>query len=357
MLKNVIGCLLCILLVSCSGNKKMVEKIATTGTVNYRITVESTEEYPVTAESFGDKALVNFNEKYIHFKKLNGQGADQAFQMIEVASGTEMNYLDFRDKKFLLTTTPDMLPPIGELVFHEEKKSILGLDCQKATAKMGEGTIEAWFTKSIGVNFCPYADAKGFALEYSLPMPFGRVTYTATDVKLNEVDAALLVPPTGYKKVTMLEMQRELAGTPEPTIANGTVAPNFIAKDLAGEMVDLNALKGKVVLLNFWFINCPPCRMEMPDLNELKEEYKNQDVVFIGITFDPAQLINEFLKKIPFEFQIIPDAQPIIDDYQIQGFPTSIVIGKDGKVVDSKMGGSFNIKEELKSFIEKALKQ
>ena len=346
-----------LLLLGCSSSQKVTKKIPTTGQVKYAIKVDAKDGVPVTAESFGSEALIHFNEKYIYFKKLNGQGADQNFQMIEVATGTEMNYLNFKEKKYLLTTTSDMLPPIGAFNFHEERKTIQGLECQKATARMGEGIVEAWFTKSIGVNFCPYVKAEGFALEYSLPMPFGQVTYTATEVKLNEADLALLTPPSGYKKVTMMELQKELAGAPEPTIANGTTAPNFIAKDLLGKMIDLNDLKGKVVLLNFWFINCPPCRMEMPDLNELKEEYKNQEVAFIGITFDQPEQIKEFFKKTPFEFQIIPNAMPIIDDYKISGYPTSIVIGKDGKVVDSKMGGSFNIKEELKAFIEKALKQ
>lgn len=357
MIKNQFLWWMILFLFGCSSTQKVTQKTTSTGQVKYAIKVDAKEGMPVTAESFGSEALVHFNEQYVHFKKLDGQGADQAFQMVDVATGTEMNYLNFRGKKYLMTTTPDMLPPIGALTFQEERKTIMGLECQKATATMGEGMIEAWFTKSIGVNYCPYVKADGFVLQYSLPMPFGVVTYTATEINLNETDLALLTPPSDYKKVTMKELQTELSGVPEPTISNGTEAPNFIAKDLLGKMVDLNDLKGKVILLNFWFINCPPCRMEMPDLNELKNEYKDQDVEFIGITFDQPNQINQFLKKTPFEFQIIPNAQPIIDDYQIGGFPTSIVIGRDGKVVDSKMGGSFNIKDELKVFIEKALKQ
>jgi len=296
MLKNQFLGWMILLLFGCSSTQKVAQKIPTAGKIKYSIKVDAKDGMPVTAESFGSKALVHFNKEFIYFKKLDGQGADQTFQMIDVATGTEMNYLKFKGKKYLLTTTPDMLPPIGKLVFQEERKTIQGLECQKATASMGEGVVEAWFTKSIGVNFCPYIKADGFALEYSLPMPFGQVTYTATEVSLNEADQALLTPPSDYKKVTMMELQKELAGRPDPTIANGTVAPNFIAKDLLGEMVDLNTLKGKVVLLNFWFINCPPCRMEMPDLNELKNEYKDQEVVFIGITFDQPNQINEFFK-------------------------------------------------------------
>ena len=348
--------ILALLFFSCaSANKISKNKTVTIGKVNYAIQVFPKDGVPVTAESFGDKATVHFNEKYVHFKKDNGQGSEDNFQLVDVATGAELNYLNFKGKKYLLETTAEMLPEIGQLVFHDEKKKILGIECQRATAKMGEEEIEAWFTNEIGVNYCSYVRAKGFALEYSLPMPFGKVVYKATAVKLNETDASLLIPPTGYKKVTMLELQRELAGGNLPQIENDKSAPNFIGKDLEGNMVDLNSLKGKVVLLNFWFINCAPCRMEMPELNELKKEYANKEVVFVAITFDKEDAVKEFLKKTPFEFQMITDARLIIDDYMIQGFPTSVVIGKDGKVVDSKMGGSFNIKDELKVFIEKAL--
>ena len=192
MLKNQFLGWMILLLLGCSSTQEVTQKIPTTGKVKYSIKVDAKDGMPVTAESFGSEALIHFNKEFIHFKKLDGQGADQTFQMIDVATGLEMNYLSFRGNKYLLTTTPDMLPPIGELIFQEERKTIQGIECQKATASMGEGTVEAWFAKSIGVNFCPYIKAEGFALEYSLPMPFGQVTYVATEVNLNETDMELL---------------------------------------------------------------------------------------------------------------------------------------------------------------------
>ncbi|HFB99917.1 MAG TPA: TlpA family protein disulfide reductase, partial [Phaeodactylibacter sp.] len=124
--------------------------------------------------------------------------------------------------------------------------------------------------------------------------------------------------------------------------------------DMDGKMVNLEQLRGKVVVLNFWFINCPPCRYEMPDLNKLKAEYAGKNVEFIAITFDGKSDVSNFLKKSKFDFQIIPDARKIIETYGVMGFPTTVVLDKNGKVVDSKMGGSVNIQEELKAFIEKA---
>jgi thiol-disulfide isomerase/thioredoxin len=154
----------------------------------------------------------------------------------------------------------------------------------------------------------------------------------------------------------MEELQKELMGeTMVNNFKKGEEMADFDLSDMDGKQVKLSDYRGKVVLINFWFINCPPCRMEMPDLNALKKDYIGKDVEFIAITFDQRNDINEFLTKIPFDYRIFPNAQQAIQDYGIMGFPTSVVIDKNGKIVDSKMGGSINIKEELQAFIEKAL--
>ncbi len=329
------------------------------GIVEYTINLEQTKQ-PLddeTKKSFGTTARTIFNKETLHFQKLDGRDTE-SFQLVDLATGQETNYLTFRGNKFALISTPEMIPPIGKLTLHDEKKTILGYSCQKGTAPMGDSMMEIWFTNDIGAKFCPYIKAPGFALQYSLNMGFAQVTYTASKVSLQPIDAKKLVAPTDYKKVTMQELQQELmGGPPESSFKKGDELANFELSDMNGQVVKLNDLRGKVVLINFWFINCPPCRAEMPDLNELKTEYANKDVEFIGITFDQKSNVEAFLKTLPFEFQIIPDAQKIIGEYGIMGFPTSVVLDKNGKIVNSKMGGSMNIKEELKTFIEDALKQ
>ena len=70
--------------------------------------------------------------------------------------------------------------------------------------------------------------------------------------------------------------------------------------------------------------------MEIPDLNELKAEYVGKNVEFLAITFDQKDQVSGFLQKNPFDFQILPNAQEIIGVYGVQGFPTSVVIDKEG---------------------------
>ncbi len=329
--------------------------LISSGVVEFSIVVEPKDAEYFNPADFGTMARGTFNQEKLHFKKLDGRDQEN-FQLVDLKTNVETNYLTFRGDKYALENSGEMLPEMGELVFQNEKKVVAGYECQKAIAKMGDGFLTAWLTNDLGVNFCPYVASEGFALEYSLNMPFGKVNYSATNVEVKPVDEKLFLPSEEYKSVTLQELQSKLMGTPAITaFEKGVELSNFDLENLDGKKVSLESLKGKVVLINFWFINCPPCRMEIPDLNQLKEEYAGKNVEFLAITFDSKNQVNEFLEKIPFDFQILPNARQIIEIYGVQGFPTSVVINKEGKVVNSKMGGSMNIKEELKVFIEEAL--
>ncbi len=350
-----------VLLFGCSPKKQevMVEKIPPikSGVVEYQIVVEPKDPEFFNAGDFGTLARGTFFDEKLHFVKLDVKD-QESFQLVDLKTNIETNYLVFRGDKYALENSGEMLPEMGELVFQEDKKIIAGYECQKAIATMGDGFLTAWLTQDLGVNFCPYVASKGFALEYSLNMPFGKVNYLATKVELKQVDEKLFQPSEDFQPVTLKELQSKLMGAPaESAFEKGTVLTTFDLENMEGQKVTLESLKGKVVLINFWFINCPPCRMEIPDLNELKAEYVGKNVEFLAITFDQKDQVSGFLQKNPFDFQILPNAQEIIGVYGVQGFPTSVVIDKEGKVVDSKMGGSMNIKEELKAFIEEALAQ
>jgi peroxiredoxin len=360
-MKMVNSLLVLLLLFGCS--KKQKELVAEevpqlkTGVIEYSIAVEPKDVDYFNPSNFGTMARGVFNDKKLYFKKLDGRD-QKSFQVVDLETNVETNYLTFRGDKYAMENSGEMLPEMGELVFQNEKKMVAGYECQKAIAKMGDGFLIAWLTKDLGVNFCPYVSSDGFALEYSLNMSFGKVNYVAKKVELKLVDERLFLPSEEFQPITLQELQAKLMGPPAITsFERGAELANFNLLNMNGQKVSLESLKGKVVLLNFWFINCPPCRMEIPDLNELKAEYVGKNVEFLAITFDPKNQVTEFLEKSPFGFQILPDARGIIETYGVQGFPTSVVVDKEGKVVDSKMGGSMNIKEELKVFIEKALAQ
>lgn len=128
-----------------------------------------------------------------------------------------------------------------------------------------------------------------------------------------------------------------------PKIAYGKPAPDFELTSMDGKTFKLSELRGKVVVLNFWFAGCPPCRSEIPKLNALVEKYKDKDVVFIAPTTDDEYTAKKFLEKFPFRYNIVLDAGRFIrDEYTNDGdeipFPQNLVIDKDGNL-DTKIHG------------------
>jgi len=108
---------------------------------------------------------------------------------------------------------------------------------------------------------------------------------------------------------------------------------DFEAITIEGEQIKLSSLKDKVIVLNFWFKNCRPCRQEIPDLHLLTQKYKDKEVVFIALSLDSEKEVKEFLSENEFAYKHIANARYIANKWNIKGYPTNIVIDKNGKVI------------------------
>ncbi len=153
----------------------------------------------------------------------------------------------------------------------------------------------------------------------------------------------------------MNSMFRSDAGIAHTSALIGKKAIPFSVTDLQGKTYSLESLKGKVIVLNFWFVECHPCVSEMPELNKLVEKYKGKDIVFLGISASDKAKIEKLLKTTGFTYQLIPDGKIAIESYGIDIFPANIVIDKDGVIQFSTIGiGPNNIKN-LDTTISKLL--
>lgn len=111
----------------------------------------------------------------------------------------------------------------------------------------------------------------------------------------------------------------------------GKHIPNFSGKTNKGDEINTTALRGKIVVINFWFMTCEPCIEELPALNQLAKEYANKNVVLLGITYEKkARVDTIFLRKHQFDFTLMPDAQSIIDKFGESGYPTTFIVDKKG---------------------------
>ena len=98
--------------------------------------------------------------------------------------------------------------------------------------------------------------------------------------------------------------------------------------------LDLSAYKGKVVYLDFWASWCTPCRLSFPWMNQIQEIYGNKGLVVIGVNVDhDRELADEFLQANNAHFKIVYDSNgAIAGEYDFKDMPTSVLIGRDGKV-------------------------
>lgn len=114
----------------------------------------------------------------------------------------------------------------------------------------------------------------------------------------------------------------------------GEMAPAVSFRALSGEKFDMAALRGKVVVLNFWFIGCASCLAHQPKLNSLKAKFDGQkDVIFLAATADPAGDVRDYLKKQPFDMIQAADAGEQLKAFRFSGYPRNIVISKTGEIV------------------------
>ena len=135
----------------------------------------------------------------------------------------------------------------------------------------------------------------------------------------------------------------------------GKPLPDFVFKDILGNTYTPEDIKGKVVVINFWFMSCAPCIEEMPELNKLVEEYENNnDVLFLALTLDEkGPMLNKFLETNVFNYNIVPDSKDyIMKKLQVPTFPTHIVLDKNSNVMFTFAGSELRVTEFIKSSID-----
>ena len=109
---------------------------------------------------------------------------------------------------------------------------------------------------------------------------------------------------------------------------------DFTLTDLQGKTWALKALKGKVVLVNFWATWCPPCRKEMPDLNTLYQRFKDQGFVILAISDEEADKVKPFIAERNISYPVMLDPGRKVNElFQVEGIPKSFVYDREGKLV------------------------
>ena len=124
----------------------------------------------------------------------------------------------------------------------------------------------------------------------------------------------------------------------------GSRAPDFAAVNLrTTRPADIGDYRGKVILLNIWATWCPPCRVEMPSLEQLSRRFKgtNFTVVSVSIDKDDSTVVNAFVRELSLTFDVLHNQTGDIQRiYQTTGVPESFVIDRDGVIVKKVIGAA-----------------
>ncbi len=109
---------------------------------------------------------------------------------------------------------------------------------------------------------------------------------------------------------------------------------DFTLTELGGKTWTLKELRGKVVVLNFWATWCPPCRKEMPDLESLYQQFKDQGLVILAISDEDADKVKPFIAQQKVTYPILLDpGRKVHELFQIEGIPKTFVYDRTGKLV------------------------
>lgn len=139
----------------------------------------------------------------------------------------------------------------------------------------------------------------------------------------------------------------DLLGAAAPR--SGAPAPNFTLVDMGGYTHTLEDYRGQAVILNFWAVWCIPCRAEMPDLQAVYDDYREQGLVVLAVNRDDSPTaITEFVAEHNLSFPILPDTSlEASRTYNVQAYPSTYFIDRGGRIRHTTFTGPMS-----KSFIE-----
>lgn len=139
----------------------------------------------------------------------------------------------------------------------------------------------------------------------------------------------------------------------------GFSAPDFTLKTPEGEEYTLSELKGNAVLVNLWATWCPPCRAEMPAIEKMYQEYKDQGFVVLAVDMtyqDDRMNVVPFTQELGLTFPILLDEPAnVASAYQLRSLPSSYFINRAGIIQEVVIGGPMS-EALLRTRIEQILK-
>ena len=136
----------------------------------------------------------------------------------------------------------------------------------------------------------------------------------------------------------------------------GVVAPELEMTDLAGQLTSVSAFKGKVLLIDFWATNCPPCLAEFPKLKQLYADYHQQGFEIVGLSLDESRdTVEAFQARAQLPWRLSVEAKQVKqarEKYNVRTIPSLFLVGRDGRIANVDLKGN-----DLRQAVERCVNQ
>jgi peroxiredoxin len=160
-----------------------------------------------------------------------------------------------------------------------------------------------------------------------------------------------------FAKPLLVVVVLAIVGALTYTLIQKPAAPAVSFTTLEGKPIALKSLRGKVVLVNFWATSCPGCIKEMPGMIDTYKQYKGKgfEIIAVAMSYDPPNYVLNFVqtRRLPFPVALDIDGAHARAFGNVQLTPTSFIVGKDGTVLEQKIGELDFVK--LKALLDKQL--
>ncbi len=248
---------------------------------------------------------------------------------------------------------------------HEGVRTIDGVECDvvKITADPSGNRSMLYF---IGKN-----DSLLHRVENTIRMMMpgastpstGRVIFNAKGLDTQpKTDGSMfrLPCPDGYRSEIFQGSFTNAPQTEQGFLAAGSQAPDWELKTPDGKVVSLKSLRGKVVVMDFWSSWCGPCKMAMPGLQKVHEQFKDKPVAILGINCrerspDGEKKGLEFVRQKGLTYTQLMKGDSVEKAYKVGGIPCFYIIGPEGKVIYATSGFQPRLHEYMSQLIEKSL--
>lgn len=166
---------------------------------------------------------------------------------------------------------------------------------------------------------------------------YNKITYSDYKFDQNDVSVKSMGIPQGY------HLPQPVTAPLPSLLAKGTTAPDWTLEGIDGKKMSLSQLKGKVVLLDFYFIGCLGCMESLQPLNELYKKYKDKGVVIASLAHrDSKKAVAEFDKRYGIKYSSYVGSAAVDKAYRVAGYPTFYIIDQQGKIAYAKEGYESN---------------